>query len=71
MLSLPPPRCQLAAKAAVRDLIAQEELTKGDANADEDAQPEITRKHFEEAFNLARRSVNVAELNKSSPRAEA
>jgi transitional endoplasmic reticulum ATPase len=31
---------------------------------DEDAQPEITRKHFEEAFNLARRSVNAAELNK-------
>ena len=59
-------RCQLAAKAAVRDLIAQEELTKGDANAmEEDAQPEITRKHFEEAFNLARRSVNAAELNKS------
>ena len=28
-------RCQLAAKSAVRDLIANEELTKGDANAPE------------------------------------
>jgi len=57
--------CQLAAKAAVRDLIATEELNKGDPNAmEEDAQPEISRKHFEEAFGLARRSVNQAELNK-------
>merc|ERR1719355_350965 len=57
--------CQLAAKAAVRDLIAQEELNKGDPNAmDEDGQVEISRKHFEEAFGLARRSVNQAELNK-------
>jgi transitional endoplasmic reticulum ATPase len=56
---------QLAAKSAVRDLIAAEELNKGDPNAmDEDSQPEITRKHFEEAFNLARRSVNQADLNK-------
>jgi transitional endoplasmic reticulum ATPase len=56
--------CQLSAKAAVRDLIATEELNKGDPNAmEEDAQPEITRKHFEEAFGLARRSVNQAELN--------
>merc|ERR550514_756888 len=57
--------CQLAAKSAVRDLIASEELNKGDPNAmEEDTQPEITRKHFEEAFGLARRSVNQAELNK-------
>merc|ERR1719453_635692 len=36
--------CQLAAKAAVRDLIATEELNKGDPNAmEEDQQPEITR----------------------------
>jgi transitional endoplasmic reticulum ATPase len=57
--------CQLAAKAAVRDLIATEELNKGDPNAmEEDTQPEISRKHFEEAFGLARRSVNQAELNK-------
>merc|ERR1711988_300376 len=57
--------CQLAAKAAVRDLIATEELNKGDPNAmDEDQTPEISRKHFEEAFGLARRSVNQAELNK-------
>merc|ERR1719299_147519 len=57
--------CQIAAKSAVRDLIATEELNKGDPNAmDEDAQPEISRKHFEEAFGLARRSVNQAELNK-------
>merc|ERR1719408_3992 len=57
--------CQLAAKAAVRDLIATEELNKGDPNAmEEDQQPEISRKHFEEAFGLARRSVNQAELNK-------
>jgi transitional endoplasmic reticulum ATPase len=57
--------CQLAAKAAVRDLIATEELNKGDPNSmDEDQQIEISRKHFEEAFGLARRSVNQAELNK-------
>jgi transitional endoplasmic reticulum ATPase len=56
---------QLAAKSAVRDLIASEELNKGDPNAmEEDQQPEITRKHFEEAFSLARRSVNQADLNK-------
>jgi transitional endoplasmic reticulum ATPase len=56
---------QLAAKSAVRDLIAAEELNKGDPNAmEEDQQPEITRKHFEEAFSLARRSVNQADLNK-------
>merc|ERR1712146_152229 len=46
--------CQLAAKAAV-----------GDPNAMEgDIQAEITRKHFEEGFSHARRSVNQADLNK-------
>jgi transitional endoplasmic reticulum ATPase len=57
--------CQLAAKGAVRDLIAEEELAKGDPNAMEgDIHAEITRKHFEEGFSHARRSVNQADLNK-------
>merc|ERR1712029_1012947 len=55
--------CQRAAKAAIRDAIAAEELKAGDDNMD-DASGEITRKHFEEAFGGARRSVAGADLAK-------
>merc|ERR1719251_432505 len=41
--------CQRAAKAAVRDAIAAEELKAGD-DMDADTGSEIGRKHFEEAF---------------------
>merc|ERR1711972_1079365 len=47
--------CQRAAKAAIRDAIASEELKAG---------AEITRKHFEEAFAGARRSVAGNDLAK-------
>merc|ERR1712048_791608 len=51
---------QRAAKAAIRDAIAAEELRAGDDNAmDDGAGAEITRKHFEEAFAGARRSVRT------------
>jgi transitional endoplasmic reticulum ATPase len=57
--------CQRAAKAAIRDAIAQDELNAGDADAMvDDTQNEITRKHFEEAFAGARRSVSQTDLNK-------
>ncbi|KAF4661536.1 AAA ATPase cdc48 [Perkinsus olseni] len=61
--------CQRAAKAAIRDAIAAEELRANDGDdtmADADDQPtaEITRKHFEEAFAHARRSVNQSDLTK-------
>jgi len=57
--------CQRAAKAAIRDAIAQDELNAGDADAMvDDTQNEITRKHFEEAFTGARRSVSQTDLNK-------
>ncbi|KAF4691049.1 AAA ATPase cdc48 [Perkinsus olseni] len=61
--------CQRAAKAAIRDAIAAEELKANDGDdtmADADDQPtaEITRKHFEEAFAHARRSVNQSDLTK-------
>merc|ERR1711998_150142 len=56
--------CQLAAKSAVRDLIASEELNKGDDAMDADAGAEITRKHFEEVFSGARRSVAQNDLAK-------
>jgi len=58
--------CQRAAKAAVRDAIAADELKDGDddnAMMDDDV-AEITRKHFEEAFAGARRSVSLTDLNK-------
>merc|ERR1711976_625597 len=43
--------CQRAAKAAIRDAIAAEELKAGDDAMDTDAAgSEIGRKHFEEAF---------------------
>ncbi|KAH8582143.1 CDC48 like AAA ATPase [Cryptosporidium sp. chipmunk genotype I] len=64
--------CQRAAKAAIRDAIAAEELKKasGDDNAmkieDETDNHiyEIGRKHFEEAFAGARRSVSITDLAK-------
>jgi len=56
--------CQRAAKAAIRDAIAAEELKAGDDNMDAESASEITRKHFEEAFAGARRSVAGADLAK-------
>jgi transitional endoplasmic reticulum ATPase len=58
--------CQRAAKAAIRDAIASEELKKSDDAMVDDADyaAELTRKHFEEAFAGARRSVNMADLAK-------
>eukprot|EP00933_Yihiella_yeosuensis_P016039 TRINITY_DN13849_c0_g1_i1.p1 TRINITY_DN13849_c0_g1~~TRINITY_DN13849_c0_g1_i1.p1 ORF type:complete len:804 (+),score=184.09 TRINITY_DN13849_c0_g1_i1:75-2486(+) len=55
--------CQRAAKAAIRDAIAAEALKASD---DEDMQgaKEITRRHFEEAFQGARRSVSTGDLAK-------
>merc|ERR1711869_153171 len=41
--------CQRAAKAAIRDAIAAEELKAGDDAMDTEATNEIGRKHFEEA----------------------
>ncbi|CUV03974.1 unnamed protein product [Cryptosporidium hominis] len=64
--------CQRAAKAAIRDAIAAEELKK--ASGDDSAMKiedevdshiyEIGRKHFEEAFAGARRSVSITDLAK-------
>jgi len=56
--------CQRAAKAAIRDCIAAEELKAGDDAMDDEAGNEITRKHFEEAFSGARRSVAANDLAK-------
>merc|ERR1712038_1613047 len=56
--------CQRAAKAAVRDAIAADELKAGDEDA-MDMGNEIGRKHFEEAFAGARRSVAGSDLAKS------
>jgi len=57
--------CQRAAKAAIRDAIAADELKGGDDTAmDDDAGAEIGRKHFEEAFAGARRSVGITDLAK-------
>merc|ERR1719214_43352 len=47
--------CQRAAKAAIRDAIAADELKGADDNMEDDTATEITRKHFEEAFAGARR----------------
>mmetsp|Transcript_107589 Transcript_107589/g.269897 ORF Transcript_107589/g.269897 Transcript_107589/m.269897 type:complete len:529 (-) Transcript_107589:34-1620(-) len=61
--------CQRAAKAAIRDAIAAEEL-RGPGGSDQDVDQsmegdsEITRRHFEEAFAGARRSVGTADLAK-------
>merc|ERR1711998_293586 len=56
--------CQRAAKAAIRDAIAADELKAGDDAMDDDATAEIGRKHFEEAFAGARRSVSITDLAK-------
>merc|ERR1719384_1792747 len=56
--------CQRAAKAAIRDAIAAEELNVGDNAMDAEGQTEIGRKHFEEAFAGARRSVASNDLAK-------
>merc|ERR1711924_394856 len=54
--------CQRAAKAAIRDAIAADELKTDDM--DVDAASEICRKHFEEAMGGARRSVAQTDLAK-------
>merc|ERR1711977_470960 len=54
--------CQRAAKAAIRDSIAADELKTDDM--DVDAAGEITRRHFEEAMAGARKSVAVTDLAK-------
>jgi len=54
--------CQRAAKAAIRDAIAADELKTDDMDVDETN--EITRKHFEEAMGGARKSVAVTDLAK-------
>jgi len=56
--------CQRAAKAAIRDAIAAEELKGGDDTMEDVGGNEITRKHFEEAFGGARRSVAATDLAK-------
>merc|ERR1712151_1404159 len=57
--------CQRAAKAAVRDAIAAEELSgSGGDGMDIDTASQICRKHFEEAFAGARRSVDATQLAK-------
>jgi|ERR1712194_978510 len=58
--------CQIAAKSAIRDAIAADELKAGAEDADMEGNDvaEITRKHFEEAFGAARRSVSMTDLNK-------
>ena len=67
--------CQRACKAAIRESISAEEdrrrlaADNGDADADmnedmEDPVPVITRRHFEEAFAAARKSVNTHDLHK-------
>merc|ERR1711881_222941 len=55
--------CQRAAKAAIRDAIAADELKTGD-DMDLDTASEIGRKHFEEAMAGARRSVAITDLAK-------
>merc|ERR1711939_144857 len=54
--------CQRAAKAAIRDAIAADELADGEM--DTGMGTEICRKHFEEAFAGARRSVDATQLAK-------
>merc|ERR1711985_201123 len=55
--------CQRAAKAAIRDAIAADELKTGD-DMDIETASEIGRKHFEEAMAGARRSVAITDLAK-------
>jgi len=54
--------CQRAAKAAIRDAIAADELKGGDDTMGDELGSEIGRKHFEEAFAGARRSVDATQL---------
>merc|ERR1711918_75411 len=54
--------CQRAAKAAICDAIAADELKTDDMDVDEAS--EIGRKHFEEAMGGARRSVAQTDLAK-------
>merc|ERR1711988_1333433 len=54
--------CQRAAKAAIRDAIAADELKTDDMEVD--SASEIGRKHFEEAMAGARRSVAITDLAK-------
>merc|ERR1719359_2723643 len=56
--------CQRAAKAGIRDAIAAEELKAGGDDAMDESANELTRKHFEEAFAGARRSVANNDLAK-------
>merc|ERR1712157_390931 len=56
--------CQRAAKAAIRDAIAADELKGDDDEMNAGMGTEITRKHFEEAFAGARRSVDATQLSK-------
>jgi len=56
--------CQRAAKSAIRDAIAADELKAGDDAMDAEDAGEIGRKHFEEAFGGARRSVANNDLAK-------
>merc|ERR1711953_262929 len=56
--------CQRAAKAAIRDAIAADELKGDDDPMEAGMGSEITRKHFEEAFAGARRSVDATQLSK-------
>jgi transitional endoplasmic reticulum ATPase len=66
--------CQRATKAAIREAIEAEEqrkaLMKENPDGDqqmaemEDPVPVITRKHFEEALNAARKSVTAYDLDK-------
>merc|ERR1712137_541028 len=56
--------CQRAAKAAIRDAIAADELKGGDDTMGDELGSEIGRKHFEEAFAGARRSVDATQLAK-------
>merc|ERR1719148_677893 len=56
--------CQQAAKAAIRDAIAADELAAGDNGMEAEGTNEISRKHFEEAFGGARRSVAGNDLAK-------
>eukprot|EP00928_Gymnodinium_smaydae_P087843 TRINITY_DN72035_c0_g1_i1.p1 TRINITY_DN72035_c0_g1~~TRINITY_DN72035_c0_g1_i1.p1 ORF type:complete len:117 (-),score=27.52 TRINITY_DN72035_c0_g1_i1:353-703(-) len=57
--------CQRAAKAAIRDAIAAEDFANSSENAmQQEAPAEIERKHFEEAFAGARRSVALNDLAK-------
>merc|ERR1711998_243748 len=56
--------CQRAAKSAIRDAIAADELKTGDDAMDDVSGAELGRKHFEEAFTVARRSVGQTDLAK-------